>query len=112
MKLTLNPKQTLALYNQLHAAVIKFRVHGAVVGDDVYLLQIYDQLRSTILKSITSSEVLPRQFESWLTGQQRKIDTLNKPKSVEATKIMSDDDGEVTCDHAYPHRRGAKHGKK
>ena len=84
-------------------------------GDDVQLRQIYGRLRAIIVAGLTNKAVDP--VESWLKHEQDKVDKLNdQVAEVKAEArdlgsqlppggILTDDEGEVPSDLAYPSRR-------
>lgn len=116
MKLNVNPKELLALYNLLHARVEQSR-EVSDVGDDVHLRQVYNRLRAIIVAGLTNKVVDP--VDSWLKHEKEKVERLND--QVDAVKakardlgqrlpsatsdILTDDDNEVPGDLAYPSRR-------
>lgn len=116
MKLNVNPKELLALYNLLHARVEQ-RQEVSEEGDDVHLRQVYNRLRAIIVAGLTNKAVDP--VDSWLKHEQEKVNRLND--QVDAVKaeardlgqqlppapgdILTDDDDEVPGDLAYPSRR-------
>jgi hypothetical protein len=119
MKLNINAKELLALYNLLHAKVEAGQEAGDE-GDDVQLRQVYNRLRAIIVAGLTSKAVDP--VDSWLKHEQEKIDDLNQQNEqlrevakdpaqfapVQPGSILTDDDDEVPNDLGYPKsRKGA-----
>lgn len=135
MKLNINPKELLALYNLLHAKVEQGQEVGAE-GDDVQLRQIHGRLRAIIIAGLTGKAVDP--VDSWLKHEQEKVDRLNdqneslkvearelgKDAPVSPDSILTDDEDEVPGDLAYPSKRkgppppnmpqhqGKRHGRR
>jgi hypothetical protein len=113
MKLNINPKELLALYNLLHER-LELCQERDVEGDDVQLRLIYGRLRAIIIAGLTSKAVDP--VDSWLGHEQSKVNKLSEQnESLKAEVrdfggqlpsggILTDDEGEVPSDLAYPNR--------
>lgn len=116
MKLNINAKELLALYNLLQQVVQAVPEEKAVYGDALQLRQIYDRVRSILLGSLSNKhEDALDPFDAWAKSQQEKIDNLAKANDVikEATlrpttplsEILTDDEDEVPSDLPYPKPR-------
>lgn len=117
MKLNVNPKELLALYNLLHAKVEQ-RLEVNDEGDDVHLRQVYNRLRAITIAALTNKAIDP--VDSWLKHEQEKVnrlnsqvDAVNKSLTCDTDQrlphapgdILTDDDDEVQGELAYPLRR-------
>lgn len=116
MKLNVNPKELLALYNLLHTKVGQNQ-EVSDEGDGVHLRQVYNRLRAIIVAGLINKAVDP--VDSWLKHEQEKVNRLND--QVDAVKaevrdlgqqlslapgdILTDNDDEIPGDLAYPSRR-------
>lgn len=128
MKLNINPKELLALYNALyerfdgrHTAYDECKAEdsGSPPSDDAHLRQVYNRLRAILVAGLTNPGKAVDPVDSWLKHEQDKIDRLNdqnaslkaearelgKDNPVEPGNILTDDEGEVPSDLAYPSRR-------
>jgi hypothetical protein len=106
MKLTINPKELLALYNVLYE-----RFETGYVGKewpeednlrgatDVQLRQLYSRVKACIIASLSNKMIDP--LDSWVAGQRRKIGELADQVSgvkQEARDLSANDKQEVTLD--------------
>lgn len=125
MKLNINPKELLALYNALYERfegpegrdVSEYKEDDPRAGDAVQLKQVYNRLRAIIVAGLTNPGKVVDPVDSWLKHEQEKVDKLNDQndtlrteardlsKPVSPADILTDDDGEVPSDLAYPSRR-------
>ena len=125
MKLNINPKELLALYNALYDRfdgpnahdVCEYKEDDPRAGDAVQLKQVYNRLRAIIVAGLTNPGKVVDPVESWLKHEQEKVDKLNDQnetlkveardlvKPVSPADILTDDEGEVPDDLAYPSRR-------
>lgn len=77
MKLNLNAKEFLALYNLLHASNCNDGEFKK--GDDqdaVHLQQVHNRLRACMISALTGKETDP--VEAWAMREQAKIDALRE----------------------------------
>lgn len=81
MKLTINPKELLALYNVLYERFETCYDCKEYADDDpramtdVQLKQLYGRVKACVIASLSNKMVDP--LDSWITGQERKIGELN-----------------------------------
>lgn len=138
MKLNINAKEVLALYNLLQQISDDLPGEKNNGQDSVHLLQIHGRLKAIIIAGLTDkmiasdSPVMPiRPIDSWLKHEQAKVDTLNaqnedikqsfmnpmnpsefikKQNVVHSTNfdILTDDDDEVVQDLVYPKQGGGQ----
>lgn len=115
MKLNINPKELLALYNLLGQSLGQPDDRG---DDGVQLRQLHGRLRAIIIAGLTNKTIDP--VDSWLKHEQEKVNRLNS--QVDAVSkvltcdidqrlphatgdILTDDEDEVQGELAYPLRR-------
>lgn len=123
MKLNVNPKELLALYNMLYERFDGTNCHDECKADDsgpsdeTHLRQVYNRLRAIIVAGLTNPSKAVDPVDSWLKHEQAKIDDLKAQNEgikaeaqslvapVQPADILTDDDDEVPGDLAYPSRR-------
>jgi hypothetical protein len=118
MKLNVNAKELLALYNVLYDRFDGPTRPDGCVGDSdaAQLEQVYHRIRSIILGSLSNKQADPNElFDKWASQEQAKIDRLAKQNDAikEATlnpmtplaDILTDNDDEVVSDLPYPKPR-------
>jgi len=127
VKLNVNAKEFLALYNLLHQR-IEIDDDRQYEGDEVQLHQIYGRMKSCLISSL-SSDKHEDVFGTWFTQEKAKIDKLNeqlgnvKKEQADLKKSTSTsaDVGELIEDDyvrpEYPRRgtgqnRGGRHNNK
>jgi hypothetical protein len=124
MKLNINAKELLALYNVLYerfevdSPMKEFMEEDPRGQTHEQLRQLYNRVKACLVASLTNRMIDP--LDSWLEGQRRKIDQLNdqnegvkqeaKDLVEKATDqpqrpvVLSAEDTEVLPD-SYPRRR-------
>lgn len=115
MKITLTPREVLALYGALHQRKLD---STRDVNDDGPLEQVLNRIRSYIVSSLSpknDSRINPN-AALWLEQQQQKIDELSKQnEKLRPTSLFELDFGplEMNEPNAYPRRPTVKvpHGK-
>jgi len=109
MKLTLNPKEQLALYGYLH-----LKLGSKADSSDpetVHLQQVYLRLRSAIVSSLASCDNV-NDFDVWMKVQQAKLALLDNssdkqketpagPSTPAPSDILTDDEDELASG-SYP----------
>lgn len=123
MKLNVNAKELLALYNLLHD---RFEGPGPQMkepqdGDDLHLYQVHNRLKAWLIAALSNKQVDP--VESFLAREQVKIDKLKdqnedvKRAGQELADVIRNDpdffvpqDGEDYTAPEYP-RRGRSGGR-
>lgn len=128
MKLNINAKELLALYNVLYERfdgrqAYDTKAEGEAT-DETQLRQVYNRLRAIIVAGLTNPGKVVDPVDSWLKHEAAKIDDLQKqnedlkttardpgnfvPVPVDPGSILTDDEDEVPSDlPGYPKRRGA-----
>ena len=121
MKLNINAKELLALYNVLYE-----RFDGTNTAfdespgdsDHVQLKQVYTRLRAILIAGVTNPGKQLDPIDSWLGHEQRKIDGLtqqneqlkaaaaNPDQFIALKDILNDDDDEIPGDLPYPKKKG------
>lgn len=93
MKLNINPKELLALYNVLYDRFDGSRYDERKLEDDeessdeTQLRQVYNRIKACIMASLQNKAVDP--FESWEQGQKAKIAKLNE--ELDSVKTQTKD---------------------
>jgi len=81
MKLNINPKELLALYNVLYeryescAGGTCYKEDDERAAADTNLHELYKRVKACIIASLTNKMVDP--LDSWMEGQQRRIGELH-----------------------------------
>lgn len=114
MKLNINAKELLALYNVLYERFDAERTTRSVEdsSDDVQLRQVYNRLKACLVSALTNKGTDP--LDAFLQREQQKIDDLTRENDglKEAAKeltpkqppvILSADDDEGP-DREYPRK--------
>jgi len=119
MKLNINARELLALYNVLYE---RFEAGGVRCDDDEelkpsstddQLRQLYNRIKACLVTSLSTKMVDP--LDNWLEGQRRKIGQLEEQNGAVAEQarqlaadkkvvVMSAGDDEADVHHAYPRR--------
>lgn len=126
MKLNINAKELLALYNVLYERfdgptghdLDEYKADDPSANDAVQLKQVYNRLRAILIAGITNPSKVIDPVDSWLKHESVKIDRLNDQNEVlkEVAKdpdyfvatqgnILTDDDDEIPGDLPYPKAR-------
>lgn len=127
MKLNINAKELLALYNVLYERFdgrhaydeCKAEDSGAPPSDEAQLRQVYNRLRAIIVAGLTNPSKAVDPVDSWLKHEQAKIDDLkaqneelrqaaSDPENfvpVRPADILTDNEDEVPSDLGYPKSR-------
>lgn len=129
MKLNINPKELLALYNVLYERfdggqahdLSDYKADDPTGNDAVQLKQVYNRLRAILIAGLTNPNKSVDPVDSWLKHEQAKIDDLKQQNEelkevakdprhfipVEPENILSDNEDEILGDLPYPKvRRG------
>lgn len=115
MKLNINAKELLALYNLL--TQVTEQTKDTQEGDAVQLRQIHGRLKAIIIAGLSGKATDP--VDSWLKHEQDKIDKLSDQNQhlkevardpsnfapVKPADILTDNEDEVPDDLAYPSKR-------
>lgn len=120
MKLNINAKELLALYNALYERFDGFNGHNLLdykdddlrANDTTRLRQVYSRLRAIIVAGLTNPNKIVDPIDSWLKHESAKIDRLNDQNAalkdvacdpskfmpVNPADILHDDEDEVPVD--------------
>ena len=119
MKLNINPKEFLALYNLLHSIVDD---DSKLEGDMVNLSQVHGRMKAYMLSSLASGGQDP--VDAWFEREQTKINDLKQAKEdvgVVAKKIrdefaQDDQDNspleEIEVEPSYPRMPTPSRGRR
>ncbi len=128
MKLNINPKELIALHNLLYdrfeGTLKEAYLHKYATdeeeqnADETQLRQVYNRVRACIIGAL-SSKTVTDPLDSWLQGQERKIEVLNEQndearKDIQGLKdqvkkenvppvVLSADDADIP-DESYPRK--------
>jgi len=128
MKLNINAKELLALYNVLYERfdgpnghdLAEYKAEDPASNDAVQLKQVYNRLRAILIAGITNPTKVIDPVDAWVKHESAKIDRLNDQNEelkivardpakfvpVDPADILRDDDDEVPVDlPGYPKAR-------
>ena len=117
MKLNINTKELLALYNILLLVVDQTK--DVTTGDLLELRNLHNRIKSIIIATLSKNDKPIDEFDAWVKGQRQKIEKLAQQSNVETTtqianpcQILTDNDDEITQNLSYPSRKGRHRSKK
>ncbi len=127
MKLNINAKELLALYNVLHVMDLNEVTPDSADfdHDTLQLKQVYNRLRAILIAGVTNPGKIVDPVDSWLKHESVKIDELKRandelrdtasdPNNFVSplVDIMADDGDEVVGDLTYPKVRKGPPGNQ